>query len=157
MTVHVLMVMVLVGGGFGLSPCEAASPSLLTPDSPVGANTPGPALKYETDRRVYRQGDVVKITVTNVSNVATPIVNRSVVDGGFAVLEIKTEEGQWKPVELVAASDVHTFRSLGPGEHHEYVLQTTREARGDVAALPGTYRIGFGRPFYTHPFEIVDK
>lgn len=157
MTVHVLMVMVLVGGGFGLSPCEAASPSLLTPDSPVGANTPGPALKYETDRRVYRQGDVVKITVTNVSNVATPIVDRPVVDGGFAVLEIKSEEGQWKPVELVAASDVHTFRSLGPGEHYEYVWLTTKEVRGNVAAPSGTYRIGFGRPFYTHPFEIVEK
>ncbi len=133
-----------------------ASSQLLTPDIPVGADTPGPALKYETDKRVYRQGDVVRITVTNVSDVPTPIVNRPVVDGGFAVLEIKTEEGQWKPVELVATPDVHTFRSLGPGEHYEYVWQT-REARGDVAARPGTYRIGFGRPFYTHPFEIVDK
>jgi hypothetical protein len=157
MTVPVLMVIMIAGGGLGLSPGEAVSPLPLAPDTRVGADTPGPALKYETDRRVYRQGDMVRITVTNVSNVATPIVNRSVVDGGFAVLEIKTEEGQWKPVELVAASDVHTFRSLGPGEHHEYVLQTTREARGDVAALPGTYRIGFGRPFYTHPFEIVEK
>ena len=159
MTVRVLMLilLLLVGRGLGLSPCEAVSPSLLTPDISVGADTPGPALKYETDKRVYRQGDVVKITVTNVSDVATPIVNRPVVDGGFAVLEIKSEEGQWKPVELVAASDVHTFRSLGPGEHHEYVWQTMREVRGDVAASPGTYRIGFGRPFYTHPFEIVEK
>ncbi len=134
-----------------------ASPPLLVPDTPVGADTPGPALKYETDKRVYRQGDVIKITVTNVSDVATPIVNRSVVDGGFAVLESKTEAGQWKPVELVAASEVHTFRSLGPGEQYEYVWQTTRETRGDVAVPPGTYRIGFGRPFYTHPFEIVEK
>ena len=32
MTVRVLMVILLVGGGVGLSPCEAVSPSLLTPD-----------------------------------------------------------------------------------------------------------------------------
>ena len=134
-----------------------ASPPLLTPETPVGADTPGPALKYETDKRVYGQGDVVRITVTNVSDVATPIVNRPVVDGGFAILEIKTAEGQWKPVELVATSDVHTFRSLGPGEQYEYVWQTRGETRGGVATSPGTYRIGFARPFYTHPFEIVEK
>jgi hypothetical protein len=158
MTVGVLLVIVLAGGGgFGLSPCDAASPSLLTPDTPVGADTPGPALKYETDKRVYSQGDVVKITVTNVSDVATPIVNRPVVDGGFAVLEIKAADGLWKPVELVAASDLHTFRSLGPGEQYEYVWQTIKEYGGHLAPPTGTYRIGFGRPFYTHPFEIVEK
>ena len=157
MTVPVLVVIMLAGDGLGLSPGGAVSPPRLAPDTLVGADTPGPALKYETDKRVYRQGDVVKITVTNVSNVATPIVDRPVVDGGFAVLEIKSEEGQWKPVELVAASDVHTFRSLGPGEHYEYVWLTTKEVRGNVAASSGTYRIGFGRPFYTHPFEIVEK
>ena len=102
---------------------------------PVGADTPGPALKYETDKRVYGQGEVVKITVTNVSDVATPIVDRPIIDGGFAVLETKTDGGQWKAIELVARSDVHTFRALGPGEQFEYVWQTTREARGD-AALP---------------------
>ena len=91
-----------------------------------------------------------------MSDVATPIVDRPIIDGGFAVLETKTDGGQWKAIELVARSDVHTFRALGPGEQFEYVWQTTREARGD-AALPGTYRIGFGRPFYTHPFEIVEK
>lgn len=137
-----------------LAVAHAASP-LVVPDTPFGADTPGPALKYETDKRVYSQGEVVKVTVTNVSDVVTPIVDRSIVDGGFAILEIK-REGQWKPVELVAASNAHIFRSLGPGEHHEYVWQTVSEARGD-AAPPGTYRIGFGRPFYTHPFEIIEK
>ena len=143
---------ILVSG----APAVHPAPPLHTPESPVGADTPGPALKYETDKRVYGQGEVVKITVTNVSDVATPIVDRPIVDGGFAVLETKTDGGQWKAIELVARSDVHTFRALGPGEQFEYVWQTTREARGD-AALPGTYRIGFGRPFYTHPFEIVEK
>ncbi|MET0513940.1 MAG: hypothetical protein ABW047_01235 [Nitrospiraceae bacterium] len=157
MTVPVLLVVIFFGGGLGLSSGEVVSPPLLAPDTPVGAETPGPALKYETDRRVYHQGDVVRITVTNVSNVPTPIVNTPLVDGGFAVLEIKTQEGQWKPVELVAATDVHSFRSLGPGEQYEYVWKATREAHGEVTVRPGTYRIGFGRPFYTHPFEIIDK
>ena len=156
MTVRVLMLILLVGGGLGLSPCEAVSPSLLTPDIPVGADTPGPALKYETDQRVYKQGDVVRITVTNVSDVATPIVDRATVDGEFAVLEIKTDQGEWRPVKLSTAGALVSFRDLAPGGQYEYIWPTSDRDGPDESPGPGTYRIGFGRPFYTNSFEIVD-
>lgn len=131
-------------------------PRLPTPDV-SGADTPGPALKYETDQRVYKKGDVVHITVTNVSDVPTPIVDRAAVAGEFAVLETKSGEGDWRPVDLDAGDTLVSFRSLPPGERHEYLWPTSGYQGSDRLAVPGTYRIGFGRPFYTNPFEIADK
>jgi hypothetical protein len=140
----------------GLLPAGQASslsgPALNQP----GADTLGPALKYETDQRVYKRGDVVRITVTNVSDVATPIVDRAAVDGEFAVLETKTEDGEWRPIKLSAAGSLVTFRSLPPGERHEYVWPTSGHESSEPMVHPGVYRIGFGRPFYTNPFEIAD-
>jgi hypothetical protein len=135
---------------------QAASLSNPVP-SPPGADTPGPALKYETDQRVYKRGDVVHITVTNVSDVATPIVDRVSVDGEFAVLEIKTEAGEWKPVKLSAAGNLVGFRSLPPGDRHEYLLPTSGYDGAESLAEPGVYRVGFGQPFYTNPFEIAER
>jgi hypothetical protein len=134
---------------------QATSLSLSPPSQP-GADTLGPALKYETDQRVYKRGDVVHITVTNVSDVATPIVDRVSVDGEFAVLEIKTDAGEWKPVKLSAPGNLVGFRSLPPGDRHEYVLPTSNNDGSHSPAEPGVYRIGFGQPFYTNPFEIAD-
>jgi hypothetical protein len=139
-----------------LSVSLAASP-LLPPSGSPGADTPGPALKYETDRRVYKAGDVVHITVTNVSDVATPIVDRPSIDEEFAVLEIKTQEGDWRPVKLGSSGDSVSFRLLPPGEQHEYLWPTVSAQPSDHPADPGTYRIGFGRPFYTNPFELTDQ
>jgi hypothetical protein len=136
---------------------QAASP-LLSPSNSPGADTPGPALKYETDRRVYKAGDVVHITVTNVSDVATPIVDRPSIEEEFAVLEIKTPEGDWRPVKLESSGNSVRFRLLPPGEQHEYLWPTVSAPPSDhPAADPGTYRIGFGRPFYTNPFELTDQ
>ena len=149
----------LIAGGvlLGLSLSGQASslsgPALNQP----GADTLGPALKYETDQRVYKRGDVVHITVTNVSDVATPIVDRAAVDGEFAVLETKTEQGEWRPIKLSAAGSLVTFRSLPPGERHEYLWPTSDSNGSDHLTAPGTYRIGFGRPFYTNSFEIDDR
>ena len=124
--------------------------------SPPGADTPGPALKYETDQRVYKRGDVVHITVTNVSDVATPIVDRVAVDGEFAVLEIKTDGGEWRPIKLSAPGNLVGFRSLPPGERHEYLLPTAGSEGSESLIESGVYRVGFGQPFYTNPFEIAD-
>jgi hypothetical protein len=140
-----------------LSLAHAASPLSLPAPDVAGADTPGPALKYETDQRVYKRGDVVRITVTNVSDVATPIVDRAAVDGEFAVLETKTEGGEWKPVELRAAGNLVSFRDLPPGDHHEYLWPTSGGDGLTQPPNPGTYRIGFGRPFYTNSFEIDEK
>jgi hypothetical protein len=106
---------------------------------------------------VYKRGDVVHITVTNVSDVATPIVDRVSVDGEFAVLEIKTEAGEWKPVKLSAAGNLVGFRSLPPGDRHEYLLPTSGYDGAESLAEPGVYRVGFGQPFYTNPFEIAER
>ena len=138
-----------------LPPCRASSLSVPVPTQP-GADTLGPALKYETDQRVYKRGDVVHITVTNVSDVATPIVDRSSVDGEFATLETKTEQGEWRPIKLAIAGNLVAFRDLAPGEHYEYFWPTSGHGGSDQPPAPGTYRIGFGRPFYTNPFEIAD-
>jgi hypothetical protein len=157
MMVHVLAALLIVGSAL-LEPSlsgQASSLSLSSPSQP-GADTPGPALKYETDQRVYKRGDVVHITVTNVSDVATPIVDRVSVDGEFAVLEIKTDAGEWKPIKLSAAGHLVGFRSLPPGDRHEYLLPTAGYDGAQSLADPGVYRIGFGQPFYTNPFEIAD-
>jgi hypothetical protein len=158
-TVHVAVCLCIAWyTAFGFLPLAHASSSLSLPiPSAAGADTPGPALKYETDQRVYKRGDVVRITVTNVSDVATPIVDRAAVDGEFAVLEIKTEAGEWKPVELHGAGSLVSFRDLAPGDHHEYLWPTSGHDGSLQPPNPGTYRIGFGRPFYTNSFELDDK
>ena len=158
MKVRVLAAL-LISGVALLEPSWSGQASSLTvpPISQPGADTPGPALKYETDQRVYKRGDVVRITVTNVSDVATPIVDRVAVDGEFAVLEIKTDRGGWRPIKLSVDGQLVGFRSLPPGERHEYVLPTSGHDGAQSLADPGVYRIGFGQPFYTNPFEIADQ
>jgi hypothetical protein len=157
MVVRVLTGLVIAGAALlepSLSGLASSLPVLAS--SQPGADTLGPALKYETDQRVYKRGDVVRITVTNVSDVATPIVDRVAVDGEFAVLEIKTDAGDWRPIKLSAAGNLVGFRSLPPGARHEYLLPTSGYDGAQSLADPGVYRIGFGQPFYTNPFEIAD-
>jgi hypothetical protein len=156
--VRVLAALLIAGAAFVEPSVSGQASSLsLSPSSQPGADTPGPALKYETDQRVYKRGDVVHITVTNVSDVATPIVDRVSVDGEFAVLEIKTDAGEWKPIKLSAAGNLVGFRSLPPGDRHEYLLPTSGSDGAQSWAEPGVYRVGFGQPFYTNPFEIADR
>jgi hypothetical protein len=158
MIVRIAAALSIAGGALlGLSVIGHATPLGMPTPSPPGADTLGPALKYETDQRVYRQGDVVRITVTNVSDVATPIVDRAAVDGEFAVLEMKTDQGEWKPIKLSPGGNLVSFRDLAPGEHFEYLWPTSGHGGSDEPADPGTYRIGFGRPFYTNPFEIDEQ
>lgn len=158
MSVRIVTALLIAGGAlFGLLVIGHASPLGLPAPIPPGADTLGPALKYETDQRVYKRGDVVHITVTNVSDVATPIVDRATVDGAFAVLEIKTDQGEWRPIKLSTGGTLVSFRDLAPGAQYEYFWPTSGREEPDEPPDPGTYRIGFGRPFYTNPFEIADK
>jgi len=62
--------------------------------------------------------------------------------------------GQWRAIELYAAANVTVFRALEPGERYQYVWQMVGYNRADTFAPPGTYRISFGQPVYTNPFEI---
>ena len=158
MMVRIAAALLIAGGMLIGQPLSSDASSLSVPaPSPPGADTPGPALKYETDQRVYKKGDVVRITVTNVSDVATPIVDRAAVDGEFAVLETKTEQGEWKPVELHVAGNMVSFRDLAPGDHYDYLWPISGADGSKQSPDAGTYRIGFGRPFYTNSFEIDDK
>jgi hypothetical protein len=85
------------------------------------------------------------------------IVDRIYIDGGFATIERQAENGQWRVIELYAAANVTVFRTLEPGERYQYLWQTVGYNRADTIAPAGTYRIRFGQPVYTNPFEIKPK
>jgi len=129
-----------------------ACPLALVPDLAFPAD--GVALVLATDKASYVQGDVVMITVTNRSDAPVPVVDRIQVDGGFATLERLDPGGRWKPVELIAAANVTTFRMLRPGERHRYRWPTVGYNRADSVAAPGTYRIRFGPVGTTRPFAV---
>lgn len=129
----------------GLTNAQAASSAIEGP------------LIYTTDRPVYTQGEVVRITVTNTSNAPVAIVDRTDIDGGFATIERQAEKGQWRVIELYAAANVTVFRALEPGARCQYLWQTVGYNRADTIAQPGTYRIRFGEMVYTNPFEIKPK
>ncbi len=126
-------------------------------DAYAGSSASGGGLIYATERSFYTQGDIVRITVTNTSDAPVAIVDRVHIDGGFATLERQAKNGQWRVVELYAAANVTVFRALGPGERHQYLWQTVGYNRADTIAPPGTYRISFGQPVYSNPFEIKAK
>jgi hypothetical protein len=126
-------------------------------DAQAGSSAFGGLLIYTTDRAVYTQGDVVRITVANTSDAPAAIVDRANIDGGFATIERQAENGQWRVIELYAAANVAVFRALEPGGRCQYLWPTVGYNRADTIAQPGTYRIHFGTLVYTNPFEIKPK
>ncbi len=52
------------------------------------------------------------------------MVDRNVIDGGFAVIETKQKDGTWKPIELYAVANIITFNTLEKGASHEYIWNT---------------------------------
>ncbi|HYA03298.1 MAG TPA: hypothetical protein VEI04_09300 [Syntrophobacteria bacterium] len=123
-------------------------------DAYAAAQEQAGPLTYVTDKAVYTQGEIVWITVTNVADAPQAIVDRTHVDGGFATIEIQTEDAHWRHIELYAVANVTTFRMLKPGEGYQYLWQTIGYNHADTAAVPGTYRISFGQPVYTNLFRI---
>jgi hypothetical protein len=130
----------------------AASPGPLAVGSEQGSG-----VSFSTDKTVYAQGEIVHITVTNTSALPAMIADRRHLDGGFATIETRSRDGQWQNVELYAAANVTTFRTLPPGERYEYLWQTIGYNRVETVAPPGTYRISFGQPVYTNSFEIKPR
>jgi len=114
----------------------------------------GAALVFATDQVSYVQGAVVQITATNRSDAPVQVVDRVQVDGGFATLERLGSDGTWQLIELIAAANVTTFRTLRPGERHRYRWPTIGYNRADSVAAPGTYRIRFGPAGTTRPFAV---
>jgi len=129
-----------------------ACPLALVPGLAFPAD--GAALVFATDKASYVQGEVVMITATNRSDAPVPVVDRVQVDGGFATLERLRSGGRWEPVELIAAANVTTFRTLQPGERHRYRWPTVGYNRADSVAAPGTYRIRFGQAGATRSFAV---
>lgn len=126
-------------------------------EAPAAGNEQGSPVIFVTDKTTYIQGEIVYITVKNISDLPVMIVDRRHLDGGFATIETRSRDGQWQNVELYAAANVTTFRTLPPGERYEYLWQTIGYNRAVTVAPPGTYRISFGQPVYTNPFEIKPR
>jgi hypothetical protein len=126
-------------------------------ETPAAGDEQGSGVIFSTDKTVYAQGEIVHITVTNISALPFTIADRRHLDGGFATIETRSRDGQWQNVELYAAANVTTFRTLHPGERYEYLWQTIGYNRAETVAPPGTYRISFGQPVYTNLFEIKPR
>jgi hypothetical protein len=127
------------------------------PEAPAVENEQGSQVTFVTDKTAYTQGEIVHITVTNISALPVTIADRRHLDGGFATIETRSRDGQWQNVELYAAANVTTYRTLPPGERYEYLWQTMGYNRAESVAPPGTYRISFGQPVYTNLFEIKPR
>jgi hypothetical protein len=108
-----------------------------------------------TDKIAYIQGENVIIKITNNSNKDINIVDRKYIDGGFAVIEIKQNDGTWKSIELYAAANIITFNTLKKGDSHVYIWNTKGYNRCDTLATPGIYRVVFGNGIVSNQFRII--
>ncbi len=121
------------------------------------SSSSGSALIASTDRKSYGQGDLVTITVTNASDKPVAIVDRPRIDGGFAAVERRFDDGRWQAIVLYAVANVSISKTLAPGAQHRYVWPTVGYNAEDTIAAPGTYRVRFGQSTQTNPFEIRAK
>lgn len=107
-----------------------------------------------TDKRKYKQGENVRVTLTNMSHENIFIIERTYIDAGVATIERKNKEGKWKAIELYAAAAASVSKMLKPGEVHFYIWKTRGYNRSDTIAEPGIYRIVFSKEVYTNEFQI---
>jgi hypothetical protein len=107
-----------------------------------------------TEKKEYLQGENIFIHIRNDSMNGVSVVDRKYVDGGFASIEIKSKEGTWEAIELVAAANITTFKTLDSGESHIYIWNTKGYDRNDALAVPGVYRVIFSENIKTNEFLI---
>lgn len=107
-----------------------------------------------TDKKEYIQGNNVAIHIKNNSIEDLHIVNRDIIDGGFATIEIKLGNDKWKTIELVAAANIITFKTLKRGDSHTYIWKTQGYNRSDTLATAGIYRITLNIGVQTNEFRI---
>lgn len=79
------------------------------------------------------------------------------IDGGFATIEIKQDDGTWGAIELFAAANVIMFKTLKPGDSHVHIWRTMGYNRSNTLAAPGTYRILFNNGLCSIQFGIRGK
>jgi len=70
-----------------------------------------------TDKIVYEPGEIVIVTVNNTTSGEIYVTDREYIDGGFATIEIKNNDGTWDPIELIAAANITTLKKLTEGKH----------------------------------------
>ena len=107
-----------------------------------------------TDKMAYIQGENVIIKITNNSIKDIKMVDRKYIDGGFAVIEVKQNDGTWKSIELYAAANIITFNTLKKGDSHVYIWRTKGYNRNDTLATPGIYRVILGNDIVSNQFKI---
>jgi len=111
-------------------------------------------ISYITDKIAYIQGENVIIKITNNSNEDINIVDRKYIDGGFAVIKIKQNDGTWKSIELYVVANITTFNTLKKGDSHVYIWKTKGYNRNDTLAIPGVYEVVFGNGAVSNQFTI---
>ncbi len=109
------------------------------------------------DKETYRQGEDVMITITNHSSDEITIVDKKYIDGGFATIEIKYNDGTWHAIELYAAANITRFRTLKKAESHGYIWKTVGFNRMDTVAVSGAYKIIFHNGIISNQFFITDR
>lgn len=107
-----------------------------------------------TDKETYQQGEDVVVTISNNASDEITIVDRKYIDGGFATIEIKDKDGTWHAIELYAAANVVSPRTLRKGESHVYIWKTIGYNRMDIVAASGAYRIIFHNGIISNQFFI---
>jgi hypothetical protein len=153
------VVMGLVGGGltlFGQGDAQEQKAGHLYQEKTATESEIDRKITCITDKKDYKQGDEVNITVTNVSDDIVFVIDRKHVDAGVATIEKKDAKGAWQAIELFAAAAVSVSKVLKPGHSHVYIWKTIGYNGSDTIADLGTYRILFGYETYTNQFEIQE-
>ena len=110
-----------------------------------------------TDKEIYQQGEEVIVTITNHSSDEITIVDRRYIDGGFATIEMKYDDGTWHAIELYAAANITSFRTLKKEASHGYIWKTVGYNRMDTAAVSGAYKITFHNGIISNQFLITNR
>ena len=110
-----------------------------------------------TDKETYQQGEDVMVTITNNSSDEITIVDRKYIDGGFATIEIKHNDGTWHAIELFVAANISSFKPLKKEESHRYIWKTVGYNPMDTVAVSGAYKIIFNNGIISNQFLITDR
>ena len=112
---------------------------------------------FVTDKETYQQGENVMVTITNNSSDEIAIADRKYIDGGFATIEMQHNDGTWHAIELYAAANITSLRTLKKEESHGYIWKTVGYNRMDTVAVSGAYKIIFHNGIISNQFLITDR
>ena len=115
-------------------------------------------LSITADKREYRQGEKIKLTLTNHLSKSIFIQATKEIWGNNAQLERRVRRG-WQKVNLPQVKTKFYIKELKPGEKQEYIWnqQTENGVPPEFLPIPGVYRIKlsyFTDPAYPSKTEI---